>query len=227
MIANYRQALPIESEPIVKVDPNTLLLLHGEELIDSSSYQRELQNSGAVISTDQSKFGESSLYFNGSSKLLIPEMIDFGSGDFTIDWWEWCTGSGARFSSAWTSNSQGWGGLLLGYQGTSVYASSNLDGSGIWNLINGAQMISVSTSTWIHWAFVRKGNQLISYRNGSQYATSALNGVIYHDTTTPMAVGGYREGDQSLFKGYIDEFRISNIARWDGPFTPPTEPYER
>lgn len=226
MIANYRQALPIESEPIAKVDPNTLLLLHGEELIDSSSYQRELQNSGVTISADQSKFGGSSLYFNGSSKLLIPEMIDFGSGDFTIDWWEWCTSGspGSRFCSAYTGVSESWGGLLLSYDVGQVYAGSALNGQ--WNLINGVQMISATTSTWVHWAFVRKNGNAVSYRNGSQYATHSMNGSIHYDTTHPMAVGEYRAGDSHPFHGYIDEFRISNIARWDGPFTPPTEPYE-
>ena len=33
-------------------------------------------------------------------------------------------------------------------------------------------------------------------------------------------------GDQYAFTGYIDEYRISNIARWTEDFTPPTEPYK-
>lgn len=222
MIANYMQAVPT-----VKGDPNTLLLLHGEEMVDSSMYKCELQNSGAVISSDQSKFGGSSLYFNGSSKLLVPKSIEFGSNDFTIDWWEYCTGNGTRFANAWIPDGQPWGGILIGYLGNRVYVSSNTASTGTWNLINGTKMISTTTSAWVHWAFVRKGNQLISYRNGSQYSKAALNGAIYHDVNVPMAIGGYREGKPDLFKGYIDEFRISNIARWDGPFTPPTEPYER
>ena len=216
MIANYRQAVPF-----AKNDPNTLLLLHGEEISDSSMYKCELQNSGVTVSSAQSKFGGSSLYFNGSSKIFL-DAIEFGNSDFTIDWWEYCTGNGSRFSSSWTMDDRCTG-LLLGYDGGTVWAASILSYN--WDLISGAVMLSSTLSEWVHWAFVRSGTSLTSYRNGIQFATAVLNGTIYYDPSIRMAIGGYREKAPTLFNGYLDEFRISNIARWTENFTPPTEPY--
>ena len=192
MIANYRQAVPF-----AKNDPNTLLLLHGEEISDSSMYKCELQNSGVTVSSAQSKFGGSSLYFNGSSKIFLDAIG-------TMD--DRCTG------------------LLLGYDGGTVWAASILSYN--WDLISGAVMLSSTLSEWVHWAFVRSGTSLTSYRNGVQFATTALNGTIYYDSSIRMAIGGYREKAPTLFNGYLDEFRISNIARWTENFAPPTEPYE-
>lgn len=208
-----------------RYDENTLLLLHGENFKDYSKFARTITNNGVTVSTAKSKFGGSSLYFNGSSCLLLSPPLQFYSGDFTIDWWEYVTNSGskARFSSAYSDAT--FGGILLGYGGTAVYASSSLHNSS-WSLINGTTMFSNTLNAWVHWAVVRSGNTLTTYRNGTKFAQTSISGSIYSGTDYPSAIGDYRSGDHAHFIGYIDEFRISNIARWTGAFTPPTEPYE-
>lgn len=211
-----------------QVDEHTLLLLHGEAFEDSSMYRRTVGDFGATISTAQKKFGSSSFYFNGNSKLLISSSIDFKSNDFTVDWWEYCTASsnGTRFSSPWTSTSDLDGGFLIGYHGTSVFAKTG-PSAGSWNLVSNAPLVSVTTSQWVHWAIVRNGNTFISFRNGVRYSSASINsGNIHYDPSNPMAVGGYRQFDTDYFSGYIDEFRISDVARWTTNFTPPTAPYE-
>lgn len=211
-----------------EVDEHTLLLLHGEAFEDSSMYRRTVGDFGATISTAQKKFGSSSFYFNGNSKLLISSSIDFKSNDFTVDWWEYCTASsnGTRFSSPWTSTSDLDGGFLIGYHGTSVFAKTG-PSAGSWNLVSNAPLVSVTTSQWVHWAIVRNGNTFISFRNGVRYSSVSINsGNIHYDPSNPMAVGGYRQFDTDYFSGYIDEFRISDVARWTTNFTPPTAPYE-
>lgn len=211
-----------------QVDEHTLLLLHGEAFEDSSMYRRTVGDFGATISTAQKKFGSSSFYFNGNSKLLISSSIDFKSNDFTVDWWEYCTASsnGTRFSSPWTSTFDLDGGFLIGYHGTSVFAKTG-PSAGSWNLVSNALLVSVTTSQWVHWAIVRSGNTFISFRNGVRYSSVSINsGNIHYDPSNPMAVGGYRQFDTDYFSGYIDEFRISDVARWTTNFTPPTAPYE-
>ena len=205
------------------IDKNTLLLLHGDALEDSSNFGQEITNSGVVVSADQSKFGGKSLYFDGSSKVLIPP-VDLAGNDFTIDWWEYVTSSSSktRFCSAFFTDASLVLGLLLGYNATKVYSSSN--GSS-WDLVSGATMLSNTLNTWVHWAFVRKGNTLTSYRDGAVFATTTINGAIYHDGTTPSVIGSYYAQDQNPFIGYIDEFRISNVARWTEAFTPPDVAY--
>lgn len=215
--------LPGAVEP--PVDENTLLLLHGEDLTDSSVNKTALTNQGATVSTAQSKFGGSSLYFNGSSRILIPAIV-FGSNDFTVDWWEYPTSSscGARFSSEYATVSSEMGGMLLGYSGKSLYASSASNSS--WDMVSGAAAFSVTANAWTHWAVVRSGNKLSTYRNGTLFWSQTISGAVYSSGKYMSAIGDYRTGDHNYFVGYIDEFRISNIARWTANFTPPTEPYD-
>lgn len=70
-------------------DQYTKLLLHGESLADSSSYSRAITSSGVTVSSAQSKFGGSGLFFSGSSYLSLADSDDwnFGSSDFTVDLW--------------------------------------------------------------------------------------------------------------------------------------------
>lgn len=56
--------------------------------------------------------------------------------------------------------------------------------------------------------------------------TNAINESLYPNYTVDcsLMIGKYR--DYGLYlNGMIDEFRISNIARWTSNFTPPARPY--
>lgn len=82
-----------------EVDEYTVSLLHFDGgLTDETGKVWTAQN-GAAINTTQSKFGESSLYLNGTNQYLATlgsTDFDFGSGDFTIDWWEYRTATNAN-----------------------------------------------------------------------------------------------------------------------------------
>lgn len=214
-------------EVTVLDDPNTLLLLHGEDLTDASQYARVLTNSGVTVSDAQSKFGGKSLYFNGQAKILL-DAIDFGDEDFTVDWWEYVTSSAssARFCTQYTTETASikLGGILLGFAGTAVYASSDIS-TGAWDLISGVNMFSNTLNTWVHWAAVRSGTTFTTYRNGVKFATANISGAIVCDEQYKTVIGDYRAGDEEPFIGYLDEFRISDVARWTADFVPPDEPY--
>ena len=111
---------------------------------------------------------------------------------------------------------------MLGYMGGLVYASSTIALN--WDIISGAGLINVTPNTWTHWAFVRTGNVLYSYRNGQLYGQANMVGILV-DGGYQSVIGDYRTGDHSYFVGNIQEFRVSNVARWTANFTPPTEPY--
>lgn len=205
------------------VDENTLLLLHGDDISDSSSYQRSITNSGVTSSSNQSKFGGKSLYFNGSSAALTikDNAFNFGSGDFTVDWWEYCTGNSAtRFTISYNN---GCGGVAAGGGSNSnaLYMSST---GTSWNMISGGAAFSKTANTWVHWAFVRKGTSIKTYRNGTLYYSATASGSIYWNGAG-FVVGSFLYDANHYYGGYIDEFRVSNVARWSENFTPPTEQY--
>lgn len=215
---------------VVTGDPHTKLLLHGNSFIDGGNDKRVITNNGVIISTAQSKFGGSSFYFDGSAYLTAPG-YNFGAEDFTIDWWEYATSSnaGTRFASNFceTYSTQA-GGILLhvNEDGLRVYASSATNGN--WNLLSYQVSGSNILNQWVHRAAVRSGNTLFLFINGTLEYSYTLSGSIGYNSALPMCIGGWAvdaPGSGYLFTGYIDEFRVSNVARWTNNFTPPTEPY--
>lgn len=207
------------------LDEHTVFLLHGNEFADSSMYKRNVTNSGASISTAITKFGKGSMSFNGLA-MVLADAYNFGYGDFTIDWWEYVTDSGgARFSGAYTQN-EDFGNFMVGQDGDFVFASNAYNS---WSFVPGIEMLNETYNQWIHWALVRSGNTFTSYRNGILFATYTSSfsyvGRIREVTGVPMVIGDSTLASKCPFCGYIEEFRISDIVRWAGDFTPPTEPY--
>lgn len=214
---------------IVK-DPNTILLLHGEDFVDSSGNGLNVTNKGVTLSTEQSKFGGKSFYFNGSAYLTAPG-YNFGANDFTVDWWEYVTSSdvGTRFTSNFcTTYSTQAGGILLhcNESGLKVYTSSATNNN--WDLLSNQPSGSNVLNQWVHRAAVRSGTTLMLFVNGSLEYSYTLSGSIGYNSALPMGIGGWSvdgPGTGYFFTGYIDEFRVSNTARWTSNFTPPSEPY--
>lgn len=201
----------------IKLDENTLLLLHGEDLTDGSIYGHTVTNSGVTASSAQSKFGGKSLYFNGSSRLVIPynSMFDFGTGDFTVDMWVNPAPSSADNCFIGSSKA---GAFFFGRR----YGNSTI-GVGRVGIAWDNQITStLQVNTWNHLAVVRSQGTLMVFVNGALIG-SAGNTNSYSFLNAQMVIGA--EGTGSYFEGYIDEFRISNIARWTENFTPPTKPY--
>lgn len=76
---------------------------------------------------------------------------------------------------------------------------------------------------WCHVAIVRQDGKLWSvYVNGSlggSFTTDKNSGYY-----SSFYLGKYRDYSRYL-NGKIDEFRISDIARWTSDFQVPTKPY--
>ncbi|MDF2566479.1 MAG: hypothetical protein K0Q53_2883 [Massilibacillus sp.] len=73
---------------------------------------------------------------------------------------------------------------------------------------------------WAHYAVVRSGNTFFTFQNGVLISTWTSSLSIAVLDTAP-SIGG---NGQYYFGGYIDEFRISNIARWTSDFDPEVPP---
>lgn len=201
------------------IDNNTLLMLHGNEFVDVSPMKKKITNQGVTISEETHFQGQKSFYFDGSTKVVQvePPAYDFGAGDFTIDWWENCT-TGVRFSTNYSLEE---GGILLGYDGKALYIGE----PGKWEIFYNQTAFNVTPGQWVHWAVVRNGSTFTSYRNGKRFWSGTSDKRIYFDATDIWSIGNYRPDGISAFKGYIQEFRVSNVARWTSDFDPPTEPY--
>ena len=199
---------------------NTSLLTNftNAGIYDATS-KNDLETVGnAQISTTQSKFGGSSMAFDGTGDwLVLPpnppnNLTPFGTGDFTVEFW-------VRFSSFYNyisivSSTRGANGFNCGSQ-----AAAQI----VW-YANGAERVrgttTLSANTWYHIAFVRYSGTLKGYVNGVQEGTTYADSINY---STPIIRVGDLDTGGEAFTGYINDLRITKgIARYTSNFTPPT-----
>ena len=186
-------------------------------------------NGGTKLSGTESKFGETSAFFDGSNDYLsIPDSADwdFGTGAFTIDFWGRKPSIGSSESViahggfGHTADTNGWT-ILWNSAGLYFYVR---DGSGI----NSTGLFTTTIDTWYHLALVRESNgDLHFFANGIELTISGVSNLT-NDlglNSLDLRIGSNWEGGNN-FIGYIDELRISKgIARWTAGFTPPTSIY--
>jgi hypothetical protein len=182
----------------------------------------------AQMSTSIKQFGTACGFFDGSTAQLTfnssPD-FDFGSGDFTIDWWEYRSSVAdtnvlmCRDATALTYQP-----FLVGYCSTGImqfYSSSNTTS---WDIVAGLSLGSVVANVWSHRAIVRQGDTFYGYKNGVQTGT-ATSALTIPANSNSLSIGRWvAGGGASWFVGYLDELRISKFARFPNgtTFTPPT-----
>jgi hypothetical protein len=216
------------------IDEFTKLMLHmngddeSTDFPDDSDSEHVATPSGnAQISTDQSKFGGSSLYCDGSASFLtVPDHDDFefGLGDFTIDFWYRPAGTASLRILVAKYAQSAYGSFVPFQNGNTItlYASSN---NSSWDVASNRPIVAgLLSNVWMHFAYVREGGTTYtSYLDGNQVDTFE-NSSELQDGTQNIQIGGVPSS--FYYTGYIDEVRISKgIARWTENFTPPTEAY--
>jgi hypothetical protein len=222
--AVYTAAFTPPTAPLTPTAATTLLLNGMNAGIYDATTINDMETVGnAQVSTAISKFGGSSVYFDGSGDwLTIPsnQAVDVSSGNFTIEAWVYPTSnSGIRTVYAnWFDSTSG--GVIFGLNsGTPALW---------WRPFNIADPMvtgpAVSLNTWTHIAVVRNANTFTIYTNGVagtpvSYSTNCVAGE-------PYLVGAYARGASGNFAGYIDDLRLTKgVARYTANFTPPTQAF--
>jgi len=165
----------------------------------------------AQLSTAQSKFGVSSLLLDGTNDYVESTSdVDLSSGDFTIDLWI-RPNSVTGYKGIWQS-------------GTSTTEQSYLLGSTVYWTVNPSTIISssvtVNANEWTMLSYERQGNTHRIYKNGTLEDTAT---TANKQDNGPFSIGENGFGD---FNGYIDELRVSTVARYGGSsFTEPTSAF--
>jgi hypothetical protein len=218
-------ALPPEDTSEDTYYYNTVLLLHmngnnnATTITDDSRFSRSCSTVGdAKISVLQSKFGDSSSYFDGSGDYITvvnSAGLDFGSGDFTIEYWEYRTDSSSNRSVMCRTNTdQGYNPFIIGYATSNrvkayFCQAPNYDN---WNVASELDMGAISLNSWVHYAVVRQGNTIRTYQNGTQVATTTSSATIAVGNG-PLNIGRYN--NNYFYQGYLDDIRITKgICRY-------------
>jgi len=225
----------IPTAPLTAVT-NTKILFSGTNAgIVDGSMQNVLETvSGAKISTAQSKFGGSSIAFNGSTDycfLPAGHSFLFSKADFTIETWVYIGDTSARkyVSGPGTDTASHYKGFGLEIWGQQVCMWASSNGTS-WDIlecdtVGNRGNILLSANTWYHIAVTRSGSTFRSFVNGVVDRTFTSSSTIYTDVTIPYNIGriAYLSGT-FFFNGYMDDYRVTKgYARYTSAFTPPTE----
>jgi hypothetical protein len=173
-------------------------------------------NGTAAVSATQSKFGGSSIEFSGANGtylgLASNTDFGFGTGDFTIEGWFYKTTTTTKFlfdtRSTLTENS------------IAVQSSSS---NTLRLYVNGTFLLTTGTAhtsnAWNHLAISRASGVTRFFING--VVAGSVADTTNYGSTKPLVVGALYNGT-TAFAGYIDDFRVSNTARYTATFTPTT-----
>lgn len=198
------------------------LLLRGDgsngstTFTDSSSFARSVtRNGNTVISTAQSKYGGSSIYFDGDNDWLqISYNVHTYTQNITIECW--------LYPTVLTQQSIF---DLTYFQLNGLRCFSDGSGAGVQQVVVNATVIrpSFTLNAWNHFAVSVFRNQYRVFTNGIQIGSPVTISPLL-TTEGNVYVGTVNKGDFD-FAGYIDSFRITEACRYFSNFNPETDTY--
>lgn len=216
-------------------DENTVLLLHFNDYNGSTTIVDDIGDDipigvrpalsatvsgNAQISTSQYKFGSSSGYYDGTGDSIrfTNDTLCIGQNDFTIEMWAYVQNISVsrHLYDQRTATTSQVAPLIR------VYSTGLLS-----YFVNGLERIvsasnAISTNTWYHIAVCRSGTSTRMFLDGVQVGSTFTDTFNY--LNLPVSIGSYNNGTtiDNSWQGYIDEVRLSNIARYTANFTPPS-----
>ncbi|MGD2279388.1 MAG: LamG domain-containing protein, partial [Candidatus Omnitrophota bacterium] len=164
------------------------------------------------------KFGTASAYFDGTGDYLDGpngDTFDFGTGNFTIECWFKFIDPALGGIFLTTDAGTGW---------------SIFGGAGLWTFyVENTKVFertwSGGDTDWHHLAIVRNGTAVNLYIDGTSIITASSSANIDPEKALRIGKGLHSAYTGSYFDGWMDEIRISNMARWTSDFTPDSTSY--
>lgn len=198
-----------------------LLLANGANnsttFIDSGPASRTVTTwqDSPVITTSQSRFGGGSLT-GGNVQVPYSSAFDFGTGDFTIEFWFRYQGS-LLSDFRFTNSTSGSGYFAFGSRSPSIGFVAEFvtwDAEVSWT--------RPSANVWTHIAATRQSGVNRFFSNGVLLG-SANSSRSWSMGGNPFTVFASRQ-TSSGGQVYLDDFRVTKgVARYTANFTPPTE----
>ena len=171
------------------------------------------------VSTQSNFYGGSSFFTSGSSngRILIPTgAFDFGTGDYTIEFWAYLTGTGdqgANNRRLITAQSES-GTYFAIYIASSISALIAYPGGSPHTSIPNA----VWQNKWTHFAYTRSGGTSYQFINGVLNDTINASSVNFPDVG--YQIGRYDSSNGGI-DGYLQDFRIyKGLAKYTQNFIP-------
>ena len=206
--------------PLTNVDSNVKFLANmaDGQAIDSAAQNNLTLYGNAKISTGQAKFGNTSLYLDGSDDyLVVNNHKAYGTGPFTIEMFfrlDSVSGSRCLYDDRPDGASGDYISLIIASGAVNFYVGTTLK----------VDAGSISANTFYHIALCRSGTDTKLFLDGTQIGSTFSSDTTNYLNTGILRVGTNRGYNNDL-AGYIDEFRISHMARYTSNFTAPTKAF--
>jgi hypothetical protein len=212
----YPSAFTPPTAPLTAIANTSLLTNFTNAGIYDATSKNDLETVGnAQISTTQSKFGGSSMYFDGTGDWIngpVTPNFNLSSGNWTIEGWYYPTSYSVGNNVI----------LLIGASGADKIVIATIGTSGhLYYLLNGSTVISTTSAgtvnSWSHFALVKNGATTTLYLNGTSIGTTAS---VPTSSSKLIQIG--TDGGGAPYVGYLQDIRVTNgIARYTAAFTPP------
>jgi hypothetical protein len=215
-------SLDINTKLLIKGN-GTPSVMGGSPAIILDEVGNNININGAVnISTTVSRYDINSIWFNSNDGYIATDsssIYTLNTSDFTIEFWLYAnstiTGNvivSNVIGSTYTTND--W---------KMIFNNNNVQLSIFNSGLTLQSLNHITTNTWYHIAIVREGSLFTLFVNGVVNSTFTYSGSVDNGVSNIIKLGGITAG--TTMDGYIDDFRLSNIARYHTNFTPPTSDY--
>jgi len=213
----------------------SLLTCQSNRFVDNSTNAFAITRNGDVSVQAFSPFAPTAAYsaatnggsgyFDGTGDYLqtpSTSEFNFGTGDFTIEFWIYPTAAQVAYAGVATSTVESDPSWYIQYDvnGTKLRLTTYSI-----NILISAT--SVPVNTWTHIAIVRNGsgtNNCKMYFNGVQDVQATFTTTLGQTAAVKIGAGSAGVGSP-VIQGYLSGFRIINgTAQYTSGFTPPTAP---
>lgn len=218
---------------------NVVLFLKGEgtngstNIIDSSLSPKIIDRFGNTqISTAQSKYNGSSIFFDGSGDYLTsPHNNDFrfGVGDFTIELWFYPLAYKSEDPFVTKYNASGGSPsnqFFLGQFSGAINFGGSFTGSDYTQLVAAP---NPALNQWHHIAVCRNSNTFRMFLNGNLTESTNNSGTLFGNETEVLGIGYRRDNGittQNNISLYFSHIRLTKgVGRYTSNFNPETDTF--
>jgi hypothetical protein len=170
-----------------------------------------------------------SYYFNGSNngiRMANSTNLNFGTGDFTIEFWMKANNTQTQYSTIVDSSTNNTGTAIVIGQGLGTTGKLNFSAQrGISSTLTSAN--TITDNTWHHIACVKFANTGFLFVDGKREANTAngawsvVTNAYFSDGNIGRSRFGSGDGDDNTYTGWLSNFRVAKRAIYTTTFTPP------